>query len=266
MNQINALFQIQFDWMPFLNVLFSIILFLGLYLIFSGNRRIKNSKKVMFVNIRKKQKKQAIISISLGFLMLLLVVFYFQRGKQIALEKIPMTITPSPTATITLSPTVTLTPTITLTPTLTPTLDKTYTPTPTKIPTIPESVLGQFDNIAQPNPDTIFSPLTFGVQIDANYQIINQRTEFQNPVGHMYATFSYDGMSLGSQWTALWYRGNELVHFETFPWNAGTGGVGYTDWEPEPSSWEKGTYTVLIFCGTEWKVSGQFVVTTDPIN
>ncbi len=258
--------QLQLDWMPFLNLLFGIIFFLGLYLIFSGNKRIQKSKKVMFVNIRKKQLNQAFISVSFGFFMLMVVLFYFSKGKDIALEKIPMTITPSPTATITLTPTITMTPTITLTPSATPTLDKTYTPTPTKVPTIPENVLGQFENVAQPNPDTIFSPLIFGVQIDSNYQIINQRTDFQNPVGHMYATFSYDGMSLGSQWTALWYRGNELVHFETFPWNAGTGGVGYTDWEPDPTEWKQGTYSVLIFCGTEWKVSGQFNVTTDPIN
>jgi len=80
----------------------------------------------------------------------------------------------------------------------------------------------------------------------------------------MYALFSYDQMADGSQWTALWYREDELVHYETIPWNGGSGGLGYTDWQPEPYEWLPGTYEVQIFVGTIWKVSGQFTVEGNP--
>ncbi|GAH59162.1 unnamed protein product, partial [marine sediment metagenome] len=44
------------------------------------------------------------------------------------------------------------------------------------------------------------------------------------PVGHMYALFSYDGMLNGSQWSALWYREDDLVFFESKPWDGGSSG------------------------------------------
>ena len=72
----------------------------------------------------------------------------------------------------------------------------------------------------------------------------------------MYAVFSYDGMVVGSQWTALWYRGDELVHYETIPWNGGSGGLGFTDWAPDPSEWLPGDYEVQIFVGLLFKISG----------
>jgi hypothetical protein len=80
----------------------------------------------------------------------------------------------------------------------------------------------------------------------------------------MYAIFSYDQMVDGSQWSALWYRGDELVHFETIPWNGGSGGLGFSDWEPEPHEWLVGEYEVQIFAGLTWKISGVFTVTGDP--
>ena len=79
----------------------------------------------------------------------------------------------------------------------------------------------------------------------------------------MYGVFSFDQMLDGSQWTALWYRDGELVYYETKPWDGGSGGYGYTDWGPDPSFWLPGQYSVHIFNGNEWKISGQFEVTGD---
>lgn len=264
-NMTSFLNNLSFDWIPFFKVLIVILILVGVYVIFAGRNRLQESRKVMFVTIRKKQVRQGTTTIFIGLIMILLAAFYLLYGEVLVVEYIPMTITPSATPTTTLTPTITMIPTITLTPTLTPTLDKTYTPVPTKPPSIPEAVLGQFENIAQPNPDTIFSPLVFGIQIDSNYQILQPKESFPNPVGHMYATFTYDGMAIGSQWTALWYYNNDLVHFETMPWNAGTGGIGYTDWEPDPSEWLAGQYQVSIFLGEQWKITGGFLVTTNPI-
>ena len=68
----------------------------------------------------------------------------------------------------------------------------------------------------------------------------------------------------GSQWTAIWYRGEKLVHFETIPWNGGENGVGYTDWIADPAMLLPGDYIVHIFVGKIWRQSGQFRVVGEP--
>jgi type VI secretion system secreted protein VgrG len=105
----------------------------------------------------------------------------------------------------------------------------------------------------------VFSPLAFSRTI-ANFQAVQPATVFLNPVGRIFATFSYDKMIDGSQWAVLWYRNGELVHSETSLWAGGSGGYAYVDWNPPPDEWLPGTYQVQIFVGTEWKVVGQFLV------
>ncbi len=157
--------------------------------------------------------------------------------------------TPSPTPTATAPPTPTITPTLAGTPT----------------PHIPPPVLELFESTATPPPEARFSPLTFTVGLDPEtFRPLRPGEVFQNPVGHMYALFSYDGMADGVQWTALWYRDGQLVHFESKPWDGGTGGWGYTDWNPEPAAWQPGVYTVYIFVGTELKAEGSFRVEGAP--
>jgi len=56
----------------------------------------------------------------------------------------------------------------------------------------------------------------------------------------------------------------ELVFYETAVWEGGSGGYGYTDWEPPSDQWLPGLYEVQIFVGAEWKVSGVFTVTGQP--
>jgi hypothetical protein len=121
-----------------------------------------------------------------------------------------------------------------------------------------------FESTTTPNPGAVFSQLTFTDGLDDEYRPLRPGTLFQNPIQHMYAVFSYDGMVIGAQWTALWYRGEELVHYETIPWNGGSGGLGYTDWAPDPSEWTPNEYEVQIFVGLDWKVSGRFTVEGEP--
>ena len=115
-----------------------------------------------------------------------------------------------------------------------------------------------------PNPDTVFSAIVFAQAIDEDWQPIDPAVEFENPVGQLFGTFSYNNMAVGSQWSALWYRDGELVFYETLPWGNGTGGYGYTDWEPSSDQWLPGAYEVQIFIGSEWKVTGYFTVIGDP--
>jgi serine/threonine protein kinase len=138
------------------------------------------------------------------------------------------------------------------------------TPLVTLSPQMPLAVEKEFDSTITPNPDAVFSPLTFTDGLDALYRPLQPGTLFQNPINHMYAIFSYKDMVVGSQWTALWYRNGELVHYETIPWNGGSGGQGYTDWQPDSSEWHPGEYEVQIFLGLQWKISGVFLVEGEP--
>ena len=93
---------------------------------------------------------------------------------------------------------------------------------------------------------------------ELNYPPRNPRDTFVAPSGTIYGIFAYDFLDLGVPWTALWYRGTEVVCFESLPWDGSTGGYGFTDCTPD--AWLPGDYEVRIFVGDQWKVSSQFTV------
>ena len=229
----------------------------------SGLRAIQFSRKMTFYRLRRARAASGWRMIGLGLLMALLAAWLPFYGQPIVYRYFPPSPTPSNTPTITLTPTITTTPTITETPTLTFTPLATDTPTPSPTPFLPLSILVLFQSNVTPNPGAVFSQLFFSTEM-VNTQAVDPRTVFQNPIQHIYATFSYDQMEPGTQWTALWYRDGQLVHFETKPWDGATGGLGYTDWAPPADEWLPGTYEVQIFVGEEWKVVGRFVLQGDP--
>jgi type VI secretion system secreted protein VgrG len=235
---------------------------LGLVLsVWGGIRTIRRARSLRFFRMRRDRMVRGwrliFFGISLGGIALLVRSF----AEPIAYQYFPPTPTVTFSPTVSLTPTITVTPSITLTPTITLTPSVSDTPTITPTPRIPLAIEANFESTITPNPQAIFSELVFTQGIDEEtYAPLNPGEVFQNPVGHVYAIFSYDGMVDGSQWTAIWYRGDELVHFETQPWDGGTGGLGYTDWDPDASGWQPGEYEVQIYVGHEWKVSGFFMV------
>jgi hypothetical protein len=230
------------------------------YFIFSGIRSIRKARTLKFFRMRRDRMVTGWRMLFLALVFVVLALLLNRFAEPVIYSFFPPTITQTLTPTITITPTITLSPTITQTPTVTPTPSVSDTPTVTATPHVPLAVEAQFQSAVTPNPNTIFSALQFAQALDESFLPINPNTTFQNPVGHMYAVFSYDQMTVGSQWTALWYRGTELVRFETAPWDGSTGGIGYTDWNPDPSQWQPGTYEVQIFIGKLWKVSGVFTV------
>jgi type VI secretion system secreted protein VgrG len=191
------------------------------------------------------------------------LVFFF--GEPVAYT----IITPSPTVPASLTPSITpsasVTPTITETPTITLTPAESYTPTATTTPHMPLAVESRFEGRLTPPAAAAFSPLTFtNIGIDDDFNPIGPGVQFTNPVGHMFAVFSYAGMEEEIQWTALWYHEGELVHYESQPWEWPSGGFGYTDWDPSPEMWLPGAYAVQIFLGTDFQVAGTFTVVGDP--
>ena len=119
-----------------------------------------------------------------------------------------------------------------------------------------------FESDVTPNPNAVFSPLQFTLNCD-NFNEYESATVFQNPIKYMCAVFSYDQMIPGSQWTALWYRDSQLVHYDTIPWDGELGGYGFAEWRAPAEEWLPGTYQVQIFVGLDWKVVGQFILQGD---
>ena len=240
-----------------LAVLFALLLFRG------GIRSIQGARKLTFYRLRQQRMSGGWRMLIIGAILLLFAAWLGRFGEPIAYQYFPPspTITLSPT--ITTIPTITLSPTITLTPTITNTPSVSDTPTITSTPFVPPAVEALFDSAVTPNPDAVFSPLQFSTVYE-NFECVAPATTFVNPIRSITACFSYNNMSPGVQWTALWFRENELLHFETLPWDGTTGGLGFSEWAPPPEMWQPGTYTVQIFVGLDWKVVGQFVVSGEP--
>ncbi len=232
---------------------FSLLTFL------TGVRVWALARRLTFFRLRRERMRTASRLVLLALALAGLGWWTFRFGEPTVYRFYPPTpsITPTPTVTATPTP---ITPT--LTPTVTNTPSETYTPTATSTPFIPPQVATLFTGTLTPPPEPRFSKLTFTTRLNfRTYQPLDPGEVFHNPVGQMYGVFSYDGMADGVQWTALWFRDGELVHFETKPWDGGTGGYGYTEWIPDdPKVWQPGTYTVYIFVGEKLVTQGSFQV------
>jgi hypothetical protein len=228
-----------------------------------GIRSIQSARKLTFYRLRRQRMSRGWRMLFTGVLTLFFAVWLGRFGEPIAYRYFPPSPTASLSPTISPVPSITLSPTITLTPTITDTPSVTDTPSITPTPFVPPAIEALFESQVTPNPDAVFSPLQFSTAYE-NFECVAPATSFVNPILERWACFSYNNMYPGVQWTALWYRNGELVHYETSPWDGTTGGLGYSEWAPAPEMWEPGTYDVQVFVGLDWKVVGQFIVSGDP--
>jgi hypothetical protein len=230
----------------------------------SGARAIHYGRKLKFFRMRRDRIVRGWRLLFFAVGMVFFSFFLNSYAEPVIYRFIPPTPTATLTPTASLTPTITTTPTITLTPTITPTPAVTDTPTVTPTPRIPLAIELEFTSAVTPGPNSVFSPLVFAEALDNNYQPVNPRTVFNNPLQRILAYYSYNNMLEGVQWTALWFRDGQLVHYETKPWDGAAGGYGYSDWNAEPYEWLPGEYRVDLYLGLDWKVSGSFTVTGDP--
>lgn len=243
---------------------FIISILLIIISLWSGIRSIRKARSLKFFRMRRDRMVTGWRLILAAFIFIGCALFLHFFAEPVIYNFFPPTATLTSSPTITPTPTISITPSITTTPSITITPSETDTPTVTATPRIPLAIEADFESTITPDPNAVFSPLQFSRELDENLQPINPDTLFENPVGHLYAQFSYDQMTIGAQWTALWYRSTELVNYETKPWDGQIGGWGYTDWDPDPHNWLPGEYEVQIFIGLEWKVSGRFTVEGQP--
>ena len=229
-------------------------------------RAIRKSRNVVYYRIRRRLVSRGWWTIVFAAALVLLAILIGILAEPVAYIYFPPSPTLSPTPTITLTSTISLTPTITETPTITLTPAISDTPTITGTPFMPAAIEVQFVGKVTPNPSAVFSPLQFSRSV-LNYKAVDPQTVFQNPVQKIYVTYSYDGMANGVQWTMLFYRGSELLKYDTSPWDAtkaSTGGNGQYELDLPAEKWLEGTYQVVFFVGVEWKTSGDFRVTGRP--
>ena len=235
----------------------AIVIVLGIVAILTfarGYSHYREARNIRFFTKRKEKMVNAFSIFLLGVFILAFTLIFNSLAEPV----IYRFYVPSPTATQT--PTVTLTPTITLTPTTTPVPTETPIPLYTPTPFLSIIISSQFTSEITPNPDANFSPLTFAKNLDDELQPIESSEVFEAPINVMYAAFSYTGMSVGSQWTALWFREGELICMESLPWNGSSGGYGYTECQQDADKWRPGNYSVQIFVGETWKQTGAFRV------
>ena len=248
-------------------VLAAAILALIFFLIsaITGIQTLLSGRKVKFFKLRRDQMMRGWRLIVLGLFWVIVGIGVFFFGEPVAYHFITPSPTIPPSLTPSITPSISTTPTITETPTITLTPAESYTPTATSTPHIPIAVEARFSGKLTPPAEAAFSPLTFtNIGLDEEYNPVGPGIQFTNPVGHLYAVFSYARLEDDIQWSALWFLDGDLVHYESMPWNGGSGGIGYTDWDPAPELWLPGEYLVQIFLGTDFQISGTFLVVGDP--
>src|SRR5512142_1098298 len=231
----------------------------------SGLRLIRAARKMTFYRLRRQREAGGWRLLGLSALLVVFAIAMPMYGVPAVYHYFPPTPSITPTFTITPYRSITPTPSITLTPTVTDTPLVTDTATITPTPGLPLAVLALFQSSITPNPEVVFSALTFSTKIDPNsLQAIDPQTIFDNPIQEIFATYSYNNMTPGAQWTAVWLRDGQQVCLETHPFAGGTGGFDSANCANPVGGWLPGTYEAQIFVGEDWKVVGRFLVEGNP--
>ena len=239
--------------------LMGVVLWIGMILAaWLGWRQIRAASRLPFFMLRRKRAGVGWRLILLAAATGIFAVAVSLYGRQAAYMLVSPT--PSMTPTPTISPTASITPTPTITPipSITPTPSATPTPTETGTPELPYGVFVRIRETVTPNPSSVFSPIEVARRL-VSYQPVDPSDTFLQPVGRLFGAFEYDFLEDGTAWTALWYRGPDLVCVERKPWDGGTGGRGFTECLPE-GGWITGSYEIQMFLGETWKVSTRFEI------
>jgi hypothetical protein len=226
-------------------------------------RRVFQVGRLRYYLLRREQAAGAWRLLLMAAAVIMASIVVFALGQPAAYVVFPPTPsitptrTPSSTPTVTQTPTITVTPSISLTPSVTPTATASFTPE------LPESLLLLYQDDITPEPEAILSPILVATSLTGFNIPIDPAETFDNPVGRLYGSFSYDHMTDGARWIAFWYLDGEVICYESELWNGGTGGYGYTECLPE-GGWAEGEYEIQVFVGTQWEVSTRLQIRGGP--
>ncbi len=81
--------------------------------------------------------------------------------------------------------------------------------------------------------DTSIGPIYFSTDITSNYQAVDPGSRFTEGYFTLYATFSYESMEEGAQWSWVWKRNGQVIDGGEQVWSYGSDGPGYVYFGPE---------------------------------
>ena len=223
-----------------------------------GGTQIRSARKLRYFLLRRERIMAGWRLVGLGAVLVIAGLVGTRFGRQAAYVIVRPTPSVTSSPTITRTPTITSSPTVTLTPTITATPSITYTPTASGTPQLPPEIQILMRSTEPVDEDPLFSQPVLARRLDRENQPISPAEDFYNPVGTLYAAFTYNNLRDDVRWTAIWYLGQDIICLETQLWDGGTGGYGYTECSPE--AWMAGEYEIRIFWGTRWMTSVRFEV------
>lgn len=222
--------------------------------VFLAYRSIKTGLHLQFFRKRRDLIAHGWKLVFLGLFLGVFALIVSKFGEPVAYRYFPPSPTITSTPTITLTPTITNTPKDTYTPTITETLQYTYTPS------LPQEAQATIQTPVGPDTASVFSSMMFASKLNDEGIVAADESPFDSTVQHIYGGYSFDGMALGVQWTAVWSLNGKVVHIDTSVWKVGSGGFGWTDWDCTTNACVPGDYEVQIFVGSTWKTTGRFSI------
>lgn len=98
--------------------------------------------------------------------------------------------------------------------------------------------------------DTVLTPLQFSTEITEDYQPLNPRRIFAEGSFTVYATFAYEEMADGMEWSWVWRHDGSVTDGGNELWNYGDNGPGYVYLNPE-EGFKTGKYSLEIWVNDE---------------
>jgi hypothetical protein len=97
---------------------------------------------------------------------------------------------------------------------------------------------------------TRITDLAFSTQIDDQYEAVGARSTFGEGYYTLYATFAYEDMADGMEWSWVWRYNGQVVSGGNEIWAYGSEGPGYIYFGPE-SGFSEGNYSLSVFINDE---------------
>lgn len=104
----------------------------------------------------------------------------------------------------------------------------------------------QFEHTVDITDDTAIANLSFSNEIDDQYRPIAERSSFGEGFFTIYATFDYEAMADGMEWSWVWRRDGQVMDGGNQIWAYGDDGPGYVYLTPE-DGFSPGEYALEIW-------------------
>lgn len=123
----------------------------------------------------------------------------------------------------------------------------------------------QLDYTVDLQPDTAIADLSFTTEIDEQYRPITTRSLFGEGFFTLYATFAYDKMADGMEWSWVWRFDGEVIDGGNQLWAYGNDGPGYVYLSPE-EGFSEGEYSLEIWVNDQLIAQKAMTITGSAAN